>query len=84
MPKVAEYDIRKAVWEWILTKRKHLPGGKFRVARKPQWNFDIDEVETRDYFHQFFDNGQSKKRRLKRAKDAKTQALNRQFIGYKS
>ena len=54
------------------------------MARKPQWNFDIDEVETLDYFHQFFDNGQSKKRRLKRAKDAKTQALNRQFIGYKS
>ena len=75
MPKIAEYDIRRVVWEWILSKRNEFAAGKSKVNRKPQWNFDIDEVEKRDYFQQFFDNGQSKKRRLKRTKDTETQNL---------
>ena len=79
MPKIAEYDIRKAIWIWVLMKRKELQGDKFAIDRRPRFEFDMQRVQKQQYFHQFFDLAQSKKRRLKRAHDKKSKELNQQF-----
>ena len=71
MPKIADYDVRLAVWRWMLQNHKKLPGHQIKIDRKPNWNFDVEELKKKEYFSSMFSESRKRRRKTKRAADFK-------------
>ena len=60
MPAIVNYDVRISAWEWCIANSK-VVGGKLKINRKPQFNFDLAKVKESEYFNRFFEESKKKK-----------------------
>ena len=79
MPIISEYDVRKAIWTWIMMSAVSTAGGKVVIGRKPRYKFDMDQMRNHDYMRHFFDANNPRRNRLNRASDNKSTELTNQL-----
>ena len=68
MPATANYDIRIPDWEWCIINAK-VVGSKAIVQRKPQFEFDMKVLKSKEYFNGFFEESKKRVRKLKKPED---------------
>ena len=68
MPPTASYDVRIPAWEWCIANAQ-LKGSKLTITRKPQFEFDMQRVKSKEYFNGFFPGAKKQLRKLKKPAD---------------